>query len=166
MREQPPADIADWSFDFMQESAAYGKIDSLSNLAQNAAYIHAGANDKTTLPEWSEAIKLVYEKVGMDLLEFEMCKFCAHNRKDGKNGEIMKWLMTNLGFITEFNDEVEYVEDYGDRWEFSQKEIVTSIGLGFEETQIIEFGRIYVPTSCQTSKCHVHFAFHGKGMND
>ena len=86
----------------------------------------------------------------MDLLEFEMCKFCAHNRKDGKNGEIMKWLMTNLGFITEFNDEVEDVEDYGDRWEFSQKEIVTSIGLGFKETQIIEFGRIYVPTSCQT----------------
>jgi hypothetical protein len=56
--------------------------------------------------------------------------------------------MTKLGFITEFKDKVETPEDYGRRFEFSQKELVESIGLNFDEVQMNDFGRIYVPTSC------------------
>jgi hypothetical protein len=74
--------------------------------------------------------------------------------------------MTKLGFITEFKDKVATPEDYGERFEFSQKELVESIGLNFDEVRMNDFGRIYVPDSCLESKCHVHFAFHGKGQKD
>lgn len=72
----------------------------------------------------------------------------AHSRDPGKLGEVMQWLMTKLGFVTEFEDEVETPEDFGTRFEFSQKEIVESIGLNFRKVRINQYGRIYVPDSC------------------
>jgi len=75
----------------MLKNAAYGRIDNLSNLAQNAAYVTTGAFDTVTPPVLGEAIIQAYGEVGMspDLLEYELCETCAHSREDGKNGEVM-----------------------------------------------------------------------------
>ena len=89
-----------------------------------------------------------------------------HKYSYGKPAEIVQWLLTQLG-VTEFEDRVDKPKDYGKSSKFDQEEIVETLAdIDFEDTDMKEYGKIYVPTPCLTEQCHVHFAFHGSGCAD
>jgi len=54
-----------------------------------------------------------------DHIEYEEAPNRPHSHDPGKHGEVLQWLMTKLGFITEFEEEVETPEDVGQRFAFS-----------------------------------------------
>jgi len=48
-----------------------------------------------------------------DHIEYEEAPNRPHSHDPGKHGEVLQWLITKLGFITEFEEEVETPEDVG-----------------------------------------------------
>lgn len=158
-------DLADKIQQTIIDNATAGVIDDVLNLNMTAAYIVGGMRDEKVPLKFQEAISLAltFLNTGNPNIEYEELN-TRHYYTFGKPAEIVEYLLSKLG-VTEFEDNVWNTWDYGESMKFDQEELVnsmTGLGVDFEDTEMKDWGKIYVPDDCaeEGAMCHVHFAFH------
>ena len=143
------------------------EIDPTANLANSSIYIFSGNQDIVT-PPWQQKVQqLIYEHYGtghVHLIEYE------GNHYFGKEHMLtaLKQIYVDLGYVDDvhsFNEPAEELED-GAWIDFDQTEFVgVGFDIAFDDTNWWETGQVYIPSTCYTSTCRVHVAFHGCTSN-
>ena len=135
-------------------------IDSPDNLKEKAVYLVGGTKDHTIKMFAVEAAYDVLTNQGVTKLEF-LKKPIRHDAGGSKPIDGIKYIYTQLGYAPDgFNEPSTDPESLGTLSQFDQREFLQD-GWTWEETTLKDFGYVYVPHTCKTKSCNVHFVFHG-----
>jgi len=117
---------------------------------------------------------LVYQNYGVTNLSY-VSEDVGHDFGYGKMVPGLKQMFVDLGYATDMDDfnDLEYdFKDFGTWKRFDQRDFVgidstNSDGEAWrwKETQWGKYGKVYIPTACESTTCKVHIAFHGCTSN-
>lgn len=159
-------------FDYASGLASKGRIDPISNLANDKIYLFTSSADETVHSGVVEAAREFYERAGVpdnnvDFTESETAAHAFITEDQGpacgtagppflndcdrdQAGDILNWLAGPL--------ETDVAPDEASFIRFSQGEFVTDAN----RTSMDETGMAYIPQACRTEPgCPVHVVFHG-----
>lgn len=137
-------------------------IDDVTNLADVAAYIVSTTYKNDIPAQGQEAQRETYLSLGANA---SLINYLEQDELTwGLPAEMVQWLLENLGYETSFVDPVDKPKDYGAMYTFDQWEIAGSIPVDFDQMQMQQNGKIYIPDQCLeeefSGRCHAHVAFY------
>ncbi len=169
--------------------ASSGKIDDISNMANDQVFLISGTEDITTTPSVMNSVKPFYERLGIpntnikyvNDMELGHAMPTINYGNDCKVDTEPPWIsncdydaagdMLKHFYATDetpLNPRVETANLTGDFIEFDQSEF-TANGISLSAISMNEKGVLYVPKSCQedgeAESCRLHVFFHGCEQN-
>ena len=163
-------ELKDASVGLMTPNESAGLIGSTSDIANQKIYIWGGADDTVTPPSGQEAQDLLYQDYSATTSYTN-----AAGESHWPSNEIimdgLKWVYDELGWI-QTSDWVAADTDYTsygsyyqfDQWEFfgvdSENDWCNDY---YSESELSDSGYVFVPTTCESTSCKVHFSLNHCG---